>query len=160
MARWSGRLCWGSGTSDLSLCHDGSPSKKLVPVHSQACTCDKEKIPTEYPFSFLAHLLTGIKETDIFSGRQLPLMVHQSMSTRTGHPNTLRKSEHTAQHSTHFHFTHTHTPLSALICWDKAVVRAKRNWIWATWRCNCCLPVANDLTLASSLILDDNQRSE
>lgn len=30
IAQWSGHLCLASGTSDLSLCHDGSPTKRWV----------------------------------------------------------------------------------------------------------------------------------
>ena len=42
-------------------------------VHGQACMCDKGKIPNEYPFSFLAHLLLHIKETGISRGIQCSL---------------------------------------------------------------------------------------
>lgn len=71
-------------------------------LHGQACKCDKGKIPTEYPFSFLAHLLIHIKETGKSQGIQWSLMVHHSMSTRTEYPNTPRKPVQTVKHLTHF----------------------------------------------------------
>lgn len=71
-------------------------------LHGQACKCDKGKIPTVYPFSFLAHLLIHIKETGISQGIQWSLMVHHSMPTKTEYPNTHRQPVQTVKHLTHF----------------------------------------------------------
>lgn len=113
-------------------------------AHSQACMCDKGKIPNEYPFSFLAHLLLEIKETGITQRVQW-FLNGSSFSVHKG-----RTPKHTQK--AHTNSSTLDTLLS--IHWSdlfKHSSRRQKGWragrlmnarVWATSKCLCCPHVA------------------
>lgn len=65
------------------------PPRAECCVHGQARMCDKGKIPNEYPFSFLAHLLLYIKENGI------SLQIQCSLNGSSFNVHTSRTPQHT-----------------------------------------------------------------
>lgn len=89
IALWSEHSCLGSGTADLSLCHDGSPTRNRVLCAWPSMSSNKGKITNEYPFTLLAHLLLHIKKNGI------PQWIQCSLNGLSFNTHKGRTHEHT-----------------------------------------------------------------
>lgn len=144
IARWSGHLCLASGTSDLSLCHDGSPTKSWV-----LCTQPGVHVWQREDSQWISILISRpsapwYKGNWHNSESTMVFKWCHSVSTKTEHPNTPKKA-HTNSNtldtllSTHWSDLFKHSS------------RRQRGWragklmnarVWTTWKCLCCPHVA------------------
>lgn len=115
IAHWSGHLCLASGTSDLSQCHDGSPTKSWV-----LCASPSVHVWQREDSQWISILISRPSAPSYKGNWHISVntmvfkWLDHSKSTKTEHPNTPSKLLQTVRHLTHF------PPLSEVTYSDKA----------------------------------------